>query len=289
MGLKILRPPKINTDPKSGFWKQIGMIVLGSTISLALTIAATKLVELRQRDRDRQLTAMTVMSGIYLYAYTTDSFCSLLGRGDTVAQWLLSRPVEELEQLPEEELQALVDDAVQLYSLTYDNSTYEIFSSGIETWKNMRSYRFITNVGMCYSLMSSTTERWNRWGDEIDKLKLQIRNNPDEYPGANHPSKCLRNAEFRSMMEAVHSHRDWLHYRSQSLKYYNLVNMALMGVSEEELVEFLEKSLEPVDVGMDQPGMDYETPAPNPDSLTSMEPLNARLDSLLQHKQQHIL
>lgn len=36
-----MKPPKVNVDAKgNSFWKQIGMIVIGTTISLLLTIAA---------------------------------------------------------------------------------------------------------------------------------------------------------------------------------------------------------------------------------------------------------
>ena len=38
-----MKPPKVNVDAKgNSFWKQIGMIVIGTTISLLLTIAAEK-------------------------------------------------------------------------------------------------------------------------------------------------------------------------------------------------------------------------------------------------------
>lgn len=279
-----MRPPKINVNAKSGFWKQIGMIVIGTTISLGFTIMAAQLTEIHQRTKDRKLTAMTVMSGIAVYGQTLEYIHDLLGRSDTVAQWFLSRPVEELEQLPEEDLLPLVDDAVQLYSLTYDNTTYEIFSSGIETWKNMRNYQFVVNVGMCYSLMQSTAERWNQWGNEIDEIKQRIRNNPEKYPGANLPSKYLRNTEFRTVLETMHNHRDWILYRAKTLQYYNLVNMTLTGISEKDLTKFLKKSLAIIDVGMEAPGLDYETPTLSPDSLSSMTPLDARLNSLLQHK-----
>ena len=41
--IKIMKPPKVNVDAKgNSFWKQIGMIVIGTTISLLLTIAAEK-------------------------------------------------------------------------------------------------------------------------------------------------------------------------------------------------------------------------------------------------------
>lgn len=284
MGIKILRPPKVNVNVKGGLWKQIGMIIIGTTISLAFTIVAASLVERHHRDKDRHLMAMALVSAVDIYGQMVGYVYDYVGRSDTVSQWLLSHPVEDLEQLPEEELAALVDDALQLYSLSYDNTTYKIFSASIDTWKNLRNFQFVDNVGMCYSLMQSTIERWNHWGDEIEDIKHQIITHPDDYPGINLPSKYLRNKELRIIMGNLHNYRDWLRYRAQSLQYYNRVNMVIMDITQEELDEFVQKIHQNVDVGMELPGMDYETPAPSPDSLTSLAPLDARLDIILQHK-----
>ena len=63
--LNIFRPPKVNVKaPKSDFWKQIGMIVIGTTISLVFTLVAAQLTENYQRAKDRRLSAMMVMSTI---------------------------------------------------------------------------------------------------------------------------------------------------------------------------------------------------------------------------------
>lgn len=64
-----MKPPKVNVDAKNNsFWKQIGMIVIGTTISLLLTIAAAKITDNIQRVKDRRLSAMMVMSNIEIFA-----------------------------------------------------------------------------------------------------------------------------------------------------------------------------------------------------------------------------
>ena len=52
VNLKIVRPPRDNVNTEKGsFWKQIGMIIIGTTISLAFTLIAAQLTENHQRDK----------------------------------------------------------------------------------------------------------------------------------------------------------------------------------------------------------------------------------------------
>ena len=46
--INILSPPRVNIK---SFWKQIGMIIIGTTISLAFTLIAAQLTENHQRDK----------------------------------------------------------------------------------------------------------------------------------------------------------------------------------------------------------------------------------------------
>ena len=58
-----IKPPRVNVNTKGGrFWKQIGMIVIGTTISLAFTLIAAQLTENHQRAKDRRLSAMILFS-----------------------------------------------------------------------------------------------------------------------------------------------------------------------------------------------------------------------------------
>lgn len=50
-----IKPPRVNINAKgASFWKQIGMIVIGTTNSLVFTLMAAKLTENRQRTKDRR-------------------------------------------------------------------------------------------------------------------------------------------------------------------------------------------------------------------------------------------
>lgn len=228
-----IKPQKINFKFKDGeFWRQTGMIVLGATVSLILTIIAAKFLDDIERRKDRRLTVLMVTHNIDVYSLTLDVVYDYTGRADSLAQWLLNHPVEDLEMLPEAELQALVKEASDLYTINYDNTTEEIFSHTIETWKNMRNYRYIDIAGLCFSKMNSTAQKWNRWGDELESLWKDVRSHPDYYPGENVASKFLRNSEARQLLSEIHQHRCWLQHQSQILRYENRKAMAIMNVSE---------------------------------------------------------
>ena len=133
-----ISPPKINMAAiKGSFWKQIGMIIIGTTISLLLTILAAQFMEHRYRVKDRRLSAMMVMSNIEVFSRNLEEIAGYMDLTDSTATWLHNKPVEELELLPEEDLSQLLSQASDLLFLTYDKSAENIFSNNIETWKNL--------------------------------------------------------------------------------------------------------------------------------------------------------
>ncbi len=47
--------PRLNIPDQRGFWKQIGMIIIGTTISLIFTLVAARITDSVQRAKDRKL------------------------------------------------------------------------------------------------------------------------------------------------------------------------------------------------------------------------------------------
>ena len=43
--------------------------------------------------------------------------------------------------------------------------------------------------------MSSTAKKWNRWDDELEQLRKDVRAHPGLYLGQNTSSKFIRNSE----------------------------------------------------------------------------------------------
>ena len=234
-----IKPPRVNVNTKGGrFWKQIGMIVIGTTISLAFTLIAAQLTENHQRAKDRRLSAMMVMSNIEAFARLTDDYSAYLAPADSVATWLLSKPIEELELMPEEELNSLIDQATSFPFMSHDKSAENIFSNNIETWKNMGNVAFISIAGQCFSTMNSVEEYWNKRVTDLNETVLDIKDHQDKYEGSTVPIKILRLEKVRRSLKGIHYWRAWLSHVAATIRYNNQKNMESIGIEEQKVMDY---------------------------------------------------
>lgn len=279
-----IKPIRINPKSiKGDFWKQIGMIIIGTTISLLFTIVAAQLMEKQQRSKDRRLSAMMVMSNIEMFSRNLEEISTYMASADSISTWLLSKPVEELELLPEDELDNLLSQASDLLFLTYDKSAENIFSNNIETWKNVGNVQFIDRVGQCFSAMNTVEERWNKWVTDVESSIREVKDHPENYEGCNAPIKCLRSEKVRHSLKGIHYWRAWLNYMAATMHYHNLSNMESIDIKEEAVMEYTEKRLREVENTNEAPDFsDFYSSPINPDSLTTLRELD---ESLNQAKQ----
>lgn len=277
------KPPRVNVDTKGGrFWKQIGMIVIGTTISLAFTLIAAQLTENHQRAKDRRLSAMMVMSNIEAFARLTDDYSAYLAPADSVATWLLSKPIEELELMPEEELNSLIDQATSFPFMSHDKSAENIFSNNIETWKNMGNVAFISIAGQCFSTMNSVEEYWNKRVTDLNETVLDIKDHQDKYEGSTVPIKILRLEKVRRSLKGIHYWRAWLSHVAATIRYNNQKNMESIGIEEQKVMDYTnELSLALEESKNAEPDFsDFYYGPLNPDSMTTLHNLDIHLEEL---------
>ena len=287
MELKTIRPPKVNVNGHGNFWKQLGMLVLGTTISLVFTLCTAQLVEKYQRAKDRRLTAMMVLSSIEQSARLLDEYAQLVSPTDSIATWLLSKPIEELELLPEEELGDLIERALPIFWMTYDKSVESVFSNNIDTWKNIENVLFIDMAGTSFTSMNSNAEYWYNYVNEIGKARDHILEHPDDYEGSTPWIKVLRNETMRQYMRSVHNNRAWFTYSAAYIRFLNHISMDAIGIPEQEVMEYTDARNPDSTVTCKLPKIaNFYTLPIDPDSLTtsSFKALDARLDSLKQLK-----
>ena len=277
-----IKPPKVNFNSKSGgFWKQIGMIVIGTTISLVFTLVAAQLTENYQRAKDRRLSAMMVMSNIEVFARLMDGYAEYMATTDSIATWLLSKPIEELELMPEAELNGLIDQATGFPFLSRDKSAENIFSNNIETWKNMGNVVFINLVGQCFSTMNSVEEYWNKRATDLNETILDIKDHPDNYEGRTVPIKILRLEKVRRTLKGIHYWRAWLSHVAATMRYNNRKNMESIGIEEQEVMDYTNSLELGSENTHEEPDFnDFYSGPLNPDSLTTLHELNIRLEKL---------
>ena len=133
------------------FWKGLLLTILGITISIILTFGTNSLIQQYRKVQDRKMTAMMVMSNIESFARTLETRSDRMARNDSIAAWLLCMPYEDLELLPEKELDGLISQATYVATLNHDHTAENIFTNNIDTWKNVNNAQFIDNVGSCFS------------------------------------------------------------------------------------------------------------------------------------------
>lgn len=256
--LNIINPPEVNMTPKrGGFWKQLGMLVLGTTVSLVLTFGTAQFIGKAQRAKDRRLTALMVMSNIETFAQQLDSLYAQMDEADTASTWLLTHPEEKLELLPSDQLLTIINTAFVSDLITYDKSTENIFSNTIDTWKNLGNFQFIDNVGKCFSTMRLCEEMWNGNLDDIKTTtEAAAKRNANNTDKINPTMALVLDPAFRRLLQRQHMWRNWLRKSAEELRYYNRQNMAAIGIDEQEVMDFLKTRQQEINAGVEPP--DYE-------------------------------
>ena len=93
------------TEKKSNPWiKDLMVAFAGTTLSIILTFGTSALINHVNRNRDRKLTAMMVLSSIESSIRSLEESGTILARKDTVAHWLLDIPLADLKRIPDEVL-----------------------------------------------------------------------------------------------------------------------------------------------------------------------------------------
>ena len=255
---------------RNNFLNRIGAIVLGTTISLIVTITAAQILERNHRAKDRRLSALMVMSNIESYARILESAHEYMERADTVSAWLLNLPLNKVDSLNQDSLLSLMDELMYIPLIIYDKTTEGIFSDDIETWKNMGNFLFIDNVGKCFSDMRTIEKEWTAFSEEMDVARDAVLYHPEQYPGNSWCSKYLNDKVFRQLLRDFHNRRCWIYNQIEKIRYYNYLNMAAIGITEQELYDFIEMREKEIKVDRVKPDDNYYTPYINPDSITTI-------------------
>ena len=293
---KSLLTGKPNTSGKRRFHKQSVILknlqnwaresqFLATTLSIVLTFGTANVLERCQRAEDRELSALMVMSNIEQFSRQMEKKAEEMAQLDSIATWMLSLPKDSLDMIPIDEMKSLINQVVTLDFLNHDKSAEGIFSSGIETWKNMGYFQFIDNVGACFSRMNADIKYWNEWVEEYENTIYDVLEHPDEHPGKHTYTKLLNNQAFRTKIESFHVRKEYLEYSAAYYRYLNAMNMRQIGIDSCELIAFTEEHANDLAEGLVMPQQsDYRKPQLKRDSLSTLRPVIMHFDSILQGK-----
>ena len=259
---------------------------LATTLSIILTFGTTSLVEHCQRVKDRKLSAMMVMGNIETFSRKVDDMAQSMARRDSIATWMLSLPQDSLDFIPASEMVDLINEVVAgIEFLTHDKTAESIFSSNIETWKNMQKFQFIDNVGSCFSEMNADEYYWKEWVEGFELAVNDVLEHPDEHPGERTVTKLLRNVVFRQKIESFHVRQSWLKYISAKYRYLNQRSARMMDIDYQEVEDFADERLKEVEINGTEPMQsDFRTKPLDVNSLNTLRPTIQHIDSIIHNK-----
>ena len=142
------------TEKKSPTWlKDLLVAFAATTLSIILTFGTTGVINRVKQKQERKLTALMVMGSIEQFARDLELIEKDMAYRDSIAAWLLSIPVKDVAKLGDEPFKEALQEVYDLALINRDKTAETIFGSHIDTWKSMGNFKFIDNVGWCFSYM----------------------------------------------------------------------------------------------------------------------------------------
>ena len=273
---------------KKPWVKDLLVAFAATTLSIILTFGTTMIVNRVKQKQERKLTALMVMSSIEKFARELDVIAEDLAHKDSIATWLLSIPIEEVAELGDYFMDPLRETAGNYIILARDKSADAIFSSSIETWKNLGCFAFIENVGYAFSEMDDLIKSYSERISNFQSTHEDIVFHPDDHPGSSNAEKYLRYDLFREQFKIIyHFLEGELRLTSADLRRRNRNNMRYIGIKEEEVMAYTDNqgwgTAEEIEEDDLNP-RDFKKPIPDLDSLAVHLSYARQLDSLLRVK-----
>ena len=270
---------------KKPWVKDLLVAFAATTLSIILTFGTTMVVNRIKQKQERKLTALMVMSSIEKFARELDVIAEDLAHKDSIATWLLSIPIEEVAELGDFFMDPLKETAGNYIIIARDKSADAIFSSSIETWKNLGCFAFIENVGYAFSEMDDLIKSYSERISNFQSTHEDVFFHPEDHPGSSKAEQYLRYDSFREQFKMIYNFLEGeLRLTSADLRRRNRNNMRFIGISEAEVMAYTDSQgvgkadeIEPDDLDPS----DYKKPTPDVDSLAIHLSYARQLDSLL--------
>jgi len=242
MNVKI-KMPKFGRDQTGRGWlKELLMTFLGTTISIVLTFGTAAWLDHRQQIKNRRQTAMMVLSNIEDFVWNMRYIDSILVKYDSTLTRIAALPRDSVLRLNEDESQAFLEAVFTNTLLQRDKTAENIFTNDISTWRDVGNLRFISNVGGCYSFINDIEKNYRIQLDRKNELRQHFIEEYDYEKMTD--GECVATIlDMKGSKFFIDDFTDGFvpYFESciDHLSKFNSNNMALIGVTREELTEFI--------------------------------------------------
>ena len=241
--------PKLSNLLKKSWASELLMTFLGTTISIVLTFGTATWVEHRQQMKNRRQTAMMVISNINVFGENMRYIDSTLVKWSSTLRYIAELPRDSVLNLSTDDANAFLSAMFGAMLLQRDKTAENIFTSDISTWRDVGNLRFISGVGECYSFINDIEKNYRIQLER--KGELRQRFFEDYYNEQMTGGECV--AALLDMKGTKYFINDFtgsfVYYFEESINnllQMNRINMQLIGVTPEEVMNFIKAGEQPL-------------------------------------------
>ena len=235
---------------QNGFWKELGMTVLATTISIALTFGTAQLIENNKNKQNGRKAVMTVINDMDSFIATFHGFAKDEERHSDIAKYVVSH-IDSIEYLPTDTLDDVLDYLEHKKFYSFDDTNEKIFQSSQDTWKNIDNMTVINLIQNFYRERRiaydylTTNSHFKAPISEAEKYEILL-NSPNHYYDDQLTIDVLRKTLQENETQV------YLIYANSRVSWYNRIAndwqrisdqcKFMMNISDEELQAYIEET-----------------------------------------------
>lgn len=243
MNVKFRMPKLGQMQSGKSMLRELLMTTLGTTISIVLTFGTSAWIDQQQKEKNRRQTAMMVLSNIEDFVRNMRYVDSTLVKNDSALTRIAALPRDSVLRLNEDEAQAFLAAVIGGgVILQRDKTAENIFTNDISTWRDVGNLRFISNVGECYSFINDIEKNYRIQLDRKYELRQRFIEEYDyeKMTGAECVAAILDMKGAKLLIDDfTEGFVPYFESCIDDLLDFNNINMAFIGVTREELMEFV--------------------------------------------------
>lgn len=248
MGINISKMNLTKKVKKSSTVKELFFTFIATTISIILTFGTARYFEYREKRESGRQTAINVILDIEENIQELDELASIEEEQFNLAQYVLGH-IDEIDSISTDTLKEVYQYLSQNQELKFDDSREKIFHSSQESWKHINNAKFINlvqtffyerhqfqdyyNSEILFHKPISSEERYENLLQNNYEITEQL---PKLLP------KLLTEPRIECFITYSASRQNYFRETSNNWRLISNECKFLMGITDEELEEYVEKS-----------------------------------------------
>lgn len=151
------------------FFVQSSSATFGTVVGIVLTFGTTLFLQDREQKKIEKQSALMVIDNLDHFTCRISEYLEDIDDEDSLNLYVWKN-LDNLNKIPNDTLELFLDNFNNINISIYDNTAENIFTTNIDTWKNLGCSEFVEKAGKCFALKKMAIDYIN----ELREMKQQV-------------------------------------------------------------------------------------------------------------------